>query len=194
MQYWLAFLLGALITAVCEVARTWIFPKDEVGIYTFLLAIPLMFIGITSLRYDISIVIEEDDRKSLALVKLSMLLTLLVSAAVTVGFIVYIACFHQKYIPYLYVTPFATMIVLGYGINNILNSVNNRYKEYATISKKYLIRTAIQSIGAVVLGLVFVKVLKMPSLSVAIMMAPYGLGLFAGVKSQAQGLIEKKKN
>lgn len=185
-------LIGALITAVCEVARTWIFPKDEVGIYTFLIAIPLMFISITSLRYDISIVIEEDDRKSLALVKLSMILTLIVSILVTLGFVIYIVGFHPKYNSYLYVTPFVSIIMLGYGINNILNSFNNRYREYGTISKKYIIRTAIQGVGAVALGFIFVKLLNLPGLSVAIMMAPYGLGLFAGVKSQARGLIARK--
>ena len=122
-------LIGALITAVCEVARTWIFPENEVGIYTFLIAVPLMFINITSLRYDISIVIEEDDHKALTLVKLSMVLTLIVSVLVTLGFVIYIVGVHPKYNSYLYVTPFVALIILGYGINNIMNSFSNRYKE-----------------------------------------------------------------
>ncbi len=183
--------IAALINAVCEVAGTWIFPKDAIGVYTFLLAIPLMFISITSLRYDVSIVIEEDERRSLALVKLSMWLSLLVTVLVTIGFVIYIVGFHRDYTPYLYTTPFVAVIMLGYGINNILNAFNNRYKEYGTISKKYVIRTAIQRLGAILFGIIFVTLLNKPELSVLIMIAPYGLGLFAGAKNQAKGLIDR---
>ena len=125
-------IIGTLIIAICEVARTWIFPKDAVGIYTFLLTIPLTFISITALRYDISIVIEENERKALALVKLSIVLSLITSGLVTIGFVIFIVGFHRDYIQYLYVTPFIPIITLGYGINNILNSHNNRYSRSRT--------------------------------------------------------------
>ena len=118
-------LIGAVIIAVCEIARTWIFPKEEVGVYTFLIAIPLTFISITSLRFDISIVIEEDERKSLALVKLSFILSIIISFLVTIGFVIFIVGFHTEYNKYLYCIPFVLLIMLGYSVNNILNSYNN---------------------------------------------------------------------
>ena len=34
-------LVGTGITAIAEVARTWIFPAEEIGIYTFLIAFPI---------------------------------------------------------------------------------------------------------------------------------------------------------
>lgn len=179
------------MTAICEVARTWVFPKPEIGIYTFLLAVPLTFISITSLRYDISVVIEEDEHKALALVKLSMVLSMAVSALVSMGFVIYVVGFHKDYIPYLYVTPFIPIVMMGYGINNILNSYNNRYKEYGTISKKFVIRTAIQRFGALLLGVIFVVLLKKPNLSVLVMIIPFSLGLFAGIKGQAKGLLAR---
>lgn len=180
-----------LVIAACEVARTWIFSEDEIGIFSFLIAVPLTFISITSLRYDITIVVEEDERKALALVKLSAILAAAVSALVTVGFIVFIVFFHKNYIRYLYVTPFILAIMVGYSSNNILNSYNNRYKEYGTISKKYVVRTTIQYLGAIILGLLFVTMLKLSSFSVLIMIAPYGLGLFAGIRNQAEGLMKR---
>lgn len=183
--------IGVLIIAACEVARTWVFPQSEIGIYSYLVTIPLTFISITSLRYDISIVIEEDERKALALVKLSGLLSVVMSALVTIGFVVFIVGFHQNYIPYLYITPFIPIIMLGYGTNNILNAYNNRYKEYGTISKKYVLRTALQYLVAIILGFVVVVLLKKPALSVLIMIAPYGLGLFAGIRGQAKGLLTR---
>lgn len=184
---------GAIIIAVCEVARTWIFPKDAVGVYAFLLAVPLTFISVTSLRYDISIVIEEDERKALGLVKLSGLLSIGISVLVTLGFIIFIVCFHHDYIQYLYVTPAIFLIMLGYGINNILNSYNNRYKEYGAISKKYVIRTSIQYLSAIILGVIIVQHLDYPEMSIAIMIFPYGIGLLAGTKSQARGVLSRKE-
>lgn len=182
-------LVGTLIIAICEVARTWIFPKDAIGIYTFLLTVPLTFISITALRYDVSIVIEEDERKALTLVKLSAVLSLFTSGLVAIGFVIFIISFHRDYIPYLYVTPFIPIIMLGYGSNNILNSYNNRYKEYGTISKKYIVRTSLQYLGTVVLGFIFISVLHLSGLSVLIMTIPYSLGLFAGIKSQSKELL-----
>lgn len=183
--------IGTIIIAISEVARTWIFPKEYVGIYTFLLTIPTTFISITSLRYDISIVIEEDDRRALSLVKLSGLLSIIVSVLVTIGFVFFILLFHCDYVQYLYLTPMIFCIMIGYSSNNILNAYNNRYKEYGIISKKYVLRTAAQYLGTIILGLIVVTIFKQTKWSVLIMMAPYGLGLFVGIKEQAEGLLRK---
>lgn len=183
--------IGTIIIAISEVARTWIFPTEYVGIYTFLLTIPTTFISITSLRYDISIVIEEDDRRALSLVKLSGLLSIIVSILVTMGFAFFILIFHRDYVQYLYLTPMIFCIMIGYSSNNILNAYNNRYREYGIISKKYVLRTAAQYLGTIILGLIVVTIFKQTKWSVLIMMVPYGLGLFVGIKEQAEKLLSK---
>ena len=185
--------IGAIITAVAEIARTWIFSPETVGIYTFLLAFPLMFIAVPSLRFDIAVVVEKDEHRALALVKLSFWLLIAVSVLVTAAFSVFIFAFHPDYAVYWYTIPLCFVIVAGYGINNVLNAYNNRNKEYKEISRRYVIRTAAQSFTALALGLLLVKLLKLEGLSVLVMMAPYGLGMFVGAWRQARGIRARKK-
>ena len=110
---------------------------------------------------------------------------------ITIGFVFFILLVHCDYVQYLYLTPIIFLIMIGYSSNNILNAYNNRYKEYSTISKKYILRTATQYFGSVILGFIIVTLLKQQTWSVLIMMAPYGLGLFAGGKTQAKGLLRR---
>ena len=181
-------LIGALITGVAEIARTWIFPADLVGVYSFLLAFPHLFISIPTLRYDVSIVVEKDERKALALVKLCFVLLVTISAITTAAFTIYIFVFHPDYTAYWYTIPFAFIIVAGYGLNNILNSYNNRYKQYGEISRRYVIRTGVQRISALLLGLIVVVLLKLPQWSVLVMYAPHGIGLYVGAWNQSRGI------
>jgi len=183
--------IGALITAGTEVARTRIFPADYIGAYAFLIAFPHLFISIPTLRYDVSIVVEKDERKSLALVKLCFILLLAISAIVTIAYSIFIFGFHPDYSKYWYTIPLAFFVVAGYGLNNILNSYNNRRKEYKEISRKYIIRTAVQQISALLLGVVVVMLFKLPEWSVIVMYAPHGLGLFVGAWRQSKGIRER---
>ena len=183
--------IGAAITGISEIVATWIYPAADRGAYTFLTAVPLLFISITSLRYDISIVVEKDERKALALVKLSAIIAAVVSIGVTIYYSIYLLALHSDYAGYWYVIPLTFLIIAGYGINNILNAYCNREKEYSTISRKYVMRTAVQRIGQLLLGLVVIFLLKKQNLAVLAMVAPYSLGLFAGVVNQSKGLRER---
>lgn len=180
---------GTLFIAVHEVLQTRIFTSDEIGIYTFLLALPLTFISVMSLRYDVSIITEKDLHSALVCVKLSALINCIITVAATFVYVIYIVFFHQDYIRYLYLLPFIALIMFGYGLNNILTSFNNRTKEFALISKMYVLRTFIQHIGVLIVGFIFVKLLSLRSLSIFIMVVPYALGLFAGVVRQSKTLM-----
>ena len=186
-------LIGTAITAACEVGRTWIFPAENLGIYTLLLTFPHLFIAIPSFRYDISIIVEKDERKTLALVKLSLILMLLTSTAVTLGDIIFLFGFHAEYSAYWYTIPLCFFVVCGYGLNNVLNAYSNRRKEYKEISQKYVIRTAAQNITTIILGMLIVKLLQLPEWSVLILYIPHGLGLFIGTWKQSASLRKQEK-
>lgn len=185
-------LLGTVFTAIYQVAQTWIYTPESIGVYAFLTTVPLMFIAVPSLRYDIAIVVEKDERKALALVKLSAILALVSSLVVTLFYAGYIWFFCREYRQYLYVLPFAFLIVFGHGVNNLLNAYNNRCDDYGMISRKFVVCSAVQRLGMVAAGVLCVFVLRMPWLSVLAMIAPYSLGLFVGVKKQAAPLLAKK--
>lgn len=186
-------LLGTVFTAIYQVAQTWIYAPEAIGVYVFLTTVPLMFIAVPALRYDIAIVVEKDERKAMALVKLSGILTLAVSLLVTLFYGLYIWFFCGEYRQYLYVLPFAFLIVFGYGINNLLNAYNNRCDDYKMISRKFVVRSAVQRLGMVVSGVIVVYLIKMESLSVLAMIIPYSLGLFVGVRNQASTLLARKE-
>ena len=186
-------LLGTVFTAIYQVAQTWIYTPESIGVYTFLTTVPLMFIAVPSLRYDIAIVVEKDERKAMALVKLSAILALVTSLLVTLFYAGYIWFFCQEYRQYLYVLPFAFLIVFGYGINNLLNAYNNRCDDYGMISRKFVVRSAVQRLGMVAAGVIVVYLAKLESLSVLAMIVPYSLGLFVGIRNQASTLLARKE-
>lgn len=179
-------LIGSLITALQQILQTRIFSDESIGIYTYLLAIPLMFTGITSFRYDISIVVEKSEHKALALVKLSFLLSTVLSIAVTAFCTVYTIVADKDYIPYLYVMPFIFIMLFGYGINNILNSYSNRCQDYKMISVTYVIRTLGQRGGVLLLGIIFVKLFNLSALSIIIMVMCYSFGLYFAIIRQSK--------
>lgn len=186
-------LLGTLFTAIYQVVQTWIYTPDAIGVYDFLTAIPLMFIAVPALRYDIAIVVEQDERNAMALVKLSWYLTIATSTLITLFYGLYLCFFAPEYRQYLYVLPFAFLIVFGYGVNNLLNAYNNRCADYKTISRKFVIRSIVQRGGMTISGVVLISLCQLHWLSLLAMIVPYSLGLLAGVRSQAKPLLEHRQ-
>lgn len=182
--------VGSIFIAVYHILQPYVFTADEIGVYTYLMAIPLTFIGVMSLRYDVAIITEKDFYRSLVLVKLSIVINLVLSVIISSLYGIYIVFFDREYIGYLYVVPFVCIILAGYGTTNVLTSFNNRTKEYKLISVMYVIRTFIQHFGALFLGVILVRVLGHREMSVFAMVMPYGVGVFAGVSKQAKGIIK----
>lgn len=185
--------VGSVFIAIYQILQPRVFTADEIGIYTYLLAIPITFISVMSLRYDVAIITEKDFHRSLALVKLSMIINIVLSVLISVLYGIYIIFFKREYIGYIYVIPFVFLILAGYGITNVLTSFNNRAREYKLISVMYVIRTFIQHFGALFLGIILVNILGHREFSVFAMVMPYGVGLFAGVFKQAKGLLKYKE-
>jgi len=181
--------IALLINAVFQILQTRIFTENDIGVYTYLMAIPLMFTGVTALRYDCSSVVEGDDRKALALVKLSMIVSLVVSAIVTIGYIIYTYIVDALYREYLIYSPLIFFMLVGYGANNTLNAYNNRQRDYAVLSSAHVWRTLMQRGGAILLGALFVVLLGYQKYSILIMMATYCLGVYAGLGKQFRPLL-----
>ena len=186
-------LIAQMFTAVQQPLLTRVFSAEQLGAYTYLLSIPLTFIGVICARYDAAIVYEEDESKIFPLIKLNLLITLVLSLLVSLLYVVYLIFFNPDYVRYLYLMPFICLYLIAYGITNVLNAYNNRNGEYKMISKMHVVRTAIQVIGVLVPGLFFVALLKWDWLSMPILVLPFCLGMFFGVFSQAKPLKEHWK-
>ncbi len=186
-------LAAQIILALHQILLARVFSAESLGAYNFLLAVPMAFVGVICGRYDLAIVYEKDEKKIFPLVKLNFLVNIAVSTLVTAGYIVYIVIFKAEYVQYLYLFPFMFLYMTAYGLTNMLNSYNNRYKDYKMIAKMYFVRTLAQCLGMALPGVVMVYFLKMENLSVPILLIPYCIGMFFGVFTQGKFLFENRK-
>ena len=186
-------LAAQVILALHQILLARVFTAESLGVYNFLLAVPMAFVGVICGRYDLAIVYEEDEKKVFPLVKLNVLVNVLVSFLVTVGYIIYVVFFKKDYIGDLYLFPFLFLYMAAYGLTNTLNAYNNRYKDYKMIAKMYFVRTLAQCLGMAIPGVIMVYFLKMENLSVPILIIPYCIGMFFGVFTQGKFLFQNRK-
>lgn len=186
-------LIAQLFTALQQPLLTRIFSAEQLGAYTYLLSIPVSFVGVICARYDAAIVYEEDENKIFPLIKLNLLITVAVSVSVALFYTLYLLFFKPEYVRYWYLMPFICLYLVAYGITNILNAYNNRNGEYKMISKMYVVRTAIQVVGVLAPGALLIAALHWDWLSMPILVIPFCLGMFFGVFTQAKTLITHYK-
>lgn len=169
-----------LIIIITSPFITRIFSEEQIGIYTYIISFASVFSGIVNGRYDLSIVTEHDGRNVLSLIKLSFIVGLIISIISAIIFFLYVISSKIENINLLSIALFGA-IVLSYSLINILSSFNNRLKEYKVISVVYMIRTFVQNVGAIILGLF--------SFGYMGLLIPYVAGQFLGVKKQYKSLL-----
>lgn len=186
--------IAMIALAVEQVAIARIFTPEAIGIYAFLISIPHAFLGIICGRYDLTIVYEEKEENVLPLVKLNILINLLITSTVTVGYGVYLLLAKPEYNRFLYLLPAYFIYLFAYGLTNTLNSYNNRYRNYKMISKMHVFRTLAQCGGTVAFGLIFLIVFQLDDIKFGVpsLIIPYCVGMLFGVVSQARELIERR--
>ena len=79
----------------------------------------------------------EDDREAIILVKLSIYLMILIDIIVTCGTGIYFFLNGENLV---FIIPMFFLLLLVSGITNILNSFNNRLREYKLITSVYVMR------------------------------------------------------
>ena len=164
------------IRAVATPILTRIYSAESMGIYTYLISISAIFMGIANLRYEIPIVTDKDEKNVFPLVKLSLLIGLIITLCSSIGFGVY---FHYNGKP-IFWAVLIFLNVLAYSITNILTAYNNRNKEYKLISSMYVIRVGVQYVLAILLGLFNPIAL--------FLLIPYVLGEYMGIGRQMSSL------
>ena len=172
--------IAQIITVVASPLITRLFSPADIGIYTYILSLANIFNAAMNGRYDLAIVSEEKQERVFPLIKLSFLFSVAMSAAVSTGYFIYFKFFSKEYADYPYIPVLIFVLLMSFGLINILTSFNNRNKEYFVMSSVYVIRTASQNIGAVIGGLLKAG---MPGL-----LLPYVLGQFLGINRQAKML------
>lgn len=180
--------ISVILLGIQHILQPYIFTPEELGIKSVILAIPTACTGIVCGRYDLSLVYEEDEERINPLLKLNFLVIIIISSIVTIVCLIYFLWIETSLSRYLYMLLPIWIYMVSFGLTNTLNSYNNRYREYKVIAKMHVYRTAVQSLGTVFLGLIFVFWMKIRALSVPILVIPYCVGMLAGVFSQGKNI------
>lgn len=178
--------IAQIVTLLVSPIMTRLFTTGELGIYTLVLSANTMFGASLSLRYDMTIVSEEDENSALELVKLSGILCVFTSFLISVGYYVYFLHCHEVGIGRGRIALFIFIQNILTGFINILISYNNRYREYKLITSVYILRIVVQNVGIIISGC-----LKMGATGLILSQI---IGYFFGVGKQSEKIRSKKSN
>ncbi|MBS5927321.1 MAG: oligosaccharide flippase family protein [Clostridium sp.] len=175
-------LVAQIITLITAPILTRIFTPGELGVYTLILTAESLFGGIICGRYDVSIVSESEEKNVYPIIKLSVIIAIIFSFMASTGYGIYYFIVRKEYIKYSYAIIFIFFMLLFNGLIRIMESYNNRYKEYKLMTSVYVVRTSVQNFGTILSG-VF-------SIGVFGMLSSHVLGMMYGLRRQANALKE----
>ncbi|MDF1618738.1 lipopolysaccharide biosynthesis protein [Petrocella sp. FN5] len=174
-------IIAQMIIIISAPILTRLYSPEEIGAYTYIMSISHIFMAIINGRYDMSIVTEKDEKKVFALIKLSLIVSSILSILISFGYGVYFNFFSTKTLINNNIIIILFLIIFSYGLINVLNAYNNREKKYVLMSSLYIFRSATQNFGAIIFSILNIKVLGL--------LIPYTFGQFIGIKRQAKSLF-----
>lgn len=172
----LGTVLAQMINIVVQPILTRVFPTETLGIYTYLISLATMIIPVASLKLDMLIVSEPNEKEAQyitdACIIINILISLIYAIVIIVGYQVSDNNIFNKYGIIIYVVP---VLVFTNGLRFLFISYLNRYKEYKTISIIAIIREAIRAVIQVGAGFLSLGVF---SLSMGYAVSPlFGLNI-----------------
>ena len=172
----LGTVLAQMINIVVQPILTRIFPTETLGIYTYLISLATMIIPVASLKLDMLIVSEPNEKEAQyitdACIIINILISLIYAIVIIVGYQVSDNNIFNKYGIIIYVVP---VLVFTNGLRFLFISYLNRHKEYKTISIIAIIREAIRAVIQVGAGFLSLGVF---SLSMGYAVSPlFGLNI-----------------
>lgn len=159
---------------------TRIYSPEEFAIFTYILSVAAIFMGIINCRYDLIIVKINTEKEVFSLIKGALIIGILCSFFISLvgGFF-----FVRKNGFQWYHTLYLLLFLLSYAIINVLSAYNNRQQEYKILSSVNIIRPVSQNLGALFLGLLH--------LGANGLLISYVVGQMFGISKQNQSLKGK---
>lgn len=145
-------ILAQIISFCISPLMTRLYTEEQIGEYTLLLTVVTMFGSVICGRYDMAIVGEKEDKNMYALIKLSFVLTVILSVLVGIGYTIYFYVSKSIEMPFVEIFFWNLLFLLCTGILNILHSYNNRYREYKKMATSSVIREIGKGTTLTVLG------------------------------------------
>ena len=182
----LGTVLAQMINIVVQPILTRVFSTETLGIYTYLISLATMIIPVASLKLDMLIVSDPDDKEAQYITDVCIVINILISViyaiVILIGYRISDNNIFNKYGAIIYIVP---VLVFTNGIRFLFISYLNRYKEYKTISVIAIIREAIRAIIQVGAGFL--------SLGVFSLSMGYAVSPLFGLNIQMKNYIKKLK-
>ena len=125
------------------------YTPEEFAVFTYILSIATIFMGIINCRYELAIIKAKNEENTFALIKGALFV------GVIFAFVVSIICcfiFVVKDDFTWYHALYLLAFLLSYAVINVLTAYNNKQCEYKIIASVNFIRPIIQNAGALLLG------------------------------------------
>lgn len=175
--------IAQLITIAVAPITTRLFSPQELGVYTLIISSVNMFGMVLSLRYDMSIVYETEERNVYPLVALSTIICFITSLLVSVGYWFYFSFISRVDYSALGACVFIFFLCFVFGLINILSAYNNRLREYGVMMSSNVYRTAFQNGLIVLTGL--------GKLGETGLLLAQTIGYCAGLRRQSKSLLKE---
>lgn len=182
----LGTVLAQMINVIVQPILTRVFPPETLGIYTYLISLATMIIPIASLKLDMLVVSEPDDKEAQYItdvcIVINVLISIIYAIVIFIGYRMSDSNVFNKYGVIIYIVP---VLVFTNGIRFLFISYLNRYKEYKKISFVAIIREAGRAFIQVAAGFL--------SLGVFSLSMGYAISPLFGLRVQMKGYIKKLK-
>ena len=173
-------ILAQVVTLLCSPILTRLYSTSDFGVFTFVISIVAIFSTIINGRYDVSIV-NSRSNEVYPLIRLNIIICLSISLVVSIGCYGYFKI--DGYSGSILLSLIVLALLIISGIVNILNAVNNRYRDFKLMTSVYLIRSVAQN--ALMLFFAFFKFG-----SWGLLISQF-LGQLLGIKKQSKNISIK---
>lgn len=178
--------VAQLITIIVSPITTRLFTSEELGMYTLILTVVSIFGPVLNGKFDMSIVKSKNHDELVDYLNLSLIIGLIFSVLVSIGYSIYLLnnkIFMEKVGIIIFIA--LPVLLIASALINSLTSLNNFEKNYALISKVYVVRNVSQNIIMIITGFFKFGVLGLLFSQVA--------SLFFGIRAQAISLKRELK-
>ena len=173
-------MIANVFTFICSPILTRICSPEVLGIYSLVTGAITMFGMIMSLRFEMCIVFEPEEKKVYPLIKLSMILNCVISALILIGYLIYFFMIDTGGESFIVLALITALLAFLMGVINIVTAYNNRHKDYKLITKTYVIRVFFQNALNLVAGF-----FKFGAIGLSLSQL---IGYMAGIRGQAKPL------
>jgi len=148
--------IAQAIPVIISPILTRLYTPEDIGILSLFTTISIIFGNVVNAKFELAIVLPDDDRDAFNIAALSILIALFISLVLLIGTLIYSTkialLLNSEEIKYwLYFVP---LVVLLMGIFNTLNYLNIRLGNYSKISKSQIYRSLTLAMVQILLGIV----------------------------------------